>query len=204
MTHFYELIDDLQVKGRWHLNGLCDDAGIELDSREFRYGKYIDPGPPLRVSLWNEAKSIDVTLPLRLSMSREGKSLDFTFTDDDVPLVTKSVANILTRLAEGEFQRFAVVVDRMTQEYDIVNIFPTINCIDTERSVIQWFEEGNNIRPDLAGTPEWIPKLVISPALVGNHNLFRPEGWDMVVIVSDIVKEALEEAQVTGIKFKEV
>lgn len=200
---YYELVDDLYVEGRWHLNGLRDQTGIELDSREFSYGNYIEPGPPLRMSLWNEDEIIDVNPPLTISWSRDGTPLDFTFTDEDVPVVTRRVAELLTKLASPDIQRFPVKVDRMEQEYEIINIISRIKCIDAARSELEWWTEEHG-RPDKIGKALTIMKLVVDPSRIGDTHMFRLEESTIAVIVSEVVKEALEEAKVSGIQFKAV
>ena len=200
---YHELIDDLHVAGRWHLDGLRDNTGIELDSREFSYGNYIGPGPPLRVSLWNEDKIINVTQPLRMSWSREGTPLDFTFTDDDVPVVTKPVADLLSQVAGADIQKFPIKIDKVEQEYEIINIVSRIKCIDATRSKLEWWTEEYG-RPDLLGKALTIIKLVVDPCRIGDAHMFRLEESTITVIVSDVIKQALEEANVSGIKFKEL
>jgi hypothetical protein len=201
---YYELEDDLYIYNRWHLSGLRDDQGIELDAREFRYGNHLPAGPPLKCSLWNEDTIVDVTPPLRISWSREGNPLDFTYTDDDMPVVSSRVAQILANIAGGDIQRFPVKVDRMEEKYEIINIVACIDCLDTELSEIEWWEDGNDIRPDKAGLPHVVDKLVIDPDRVGDHYIFRLSTWIHPIIVSEAVKQALEKARVSGVKFRNV
>lgn len=201
---YYELEDNLYFEGRWHLCDLLDDTGTELDAREFRYGNRFNLGPPLKCFKWNEDTLIDIKPPLRLMWSRDGKPLDFTYTDSVMPVVTKKVAEILAKFAEKDIQRFPVKVDRMEEEHEIVNVTSLIDCIDTKKSDIEWWKEGNNVRPDLAGQPHSISNLTIDPSRVGDHHVFRLKGWTLSLIVSQKVKNAFEQAGVTGVLFKEV
>lgn len=200
---YYELIDDLEAEGRWHLWGLYDGAGVQLDEREFRYGNYLDPGPPLRVSMWNEDTIVDVAPPLRLCIDRGGTPLDFTFTDELMPVVTSRVADILAAVAGSEIQRFPVKVEAMEQEYEIINFVSRIRCIDEERSILDWWTEEYG-RPDLLGKALTIVKLVVDPSRIGVAQMFRLEESNIAIIVSDVVKQALEDARVSGIRFREV
>lgn len=201
---YYKLEDDVYLEGRWFLNGLRDDSGTELDSRDFTHGRFMKVSPSPSISLWNEEKIIDVNPPLRVSWSREGKPLDFTYAAHDMPVVTARVADLIAATAASDIQRVPVRVDKLDETFEIINVISLVDCIDTERSEIQWFEEGNKVRPDLAGTPEMITKLVIDSSRTDGHNVLRPKGWDMVIIVSGFVKDALEAAQVTGVKFRQV
>jgi hypothetical protein len=201
---YFELEDDLYIKGRWHLRRLRDDMGTEYDSRQFTYGNHIDPGPPLKCSLWNDEKVIEVTPPLRLDWSREDKPLDLTYTDSCMPVATKRIAEILEAIAGKDIQRFPVRVDRMDEDYDIINVVAVIDCLDTARSDITWFEEGNDVRPDLAGKPWTVSPLFVDSARIGNQNIFRIKDYTSPVIVSEAIKQALEEAGVTGVRFVSV
>jgi hypothetical protein len=44
----------------------------------------------------------------------------------------------------------------------------------------------------------------INPSKVGEAKVFRPWGWDVVLIVSEDIKQALERMGATGARFKEV
>lgn len=129
MTEYFELLDDLYIEGRWYLNGLVDDADTELDAHDFTYGHPIDVGPPLRASLWNDDKVIDVQLPLRvlLDPKRIGMPLDFTYSNDNMPVVTTTVAEVLGTVAGADIQRIPVQVESQWAGYEIINV---ISCVD--------------------------------------------------------------------------
>ncbi|AKJ07745.1 Hypothetical protein AA314_09371 [Archangium gephyra] len=44
----------------------------------------------------------------------------------------------------------------------------------------------------------------IDPSKVGDAEIFRPWGWQTIILVSERVKQAMEEAGVTGTRFTEV
>jgi hypothetical protein len=203
MATYYLLKDDVFVEGRWHLNGLYDANGVELDCRDFTYGSRIEIDPYIRVSSPHDDRIIDAKRPLKLFQSKEGRSLDFTFTDLDMPVVTVRIGMLLGRIADLDIQRIPVFING-DGHYEIINVVSRVECIDTKRSEIMWWEKDNDIRPDLAGTPQMITKLLIDSSRVGGHHIFRPEGWDLAVIVSDILKTALETEGVSGIIFHDV
>jgi hypothetical protein len=103
-----------------------------------------------------------------------------------------------------EIQQIPVCVAAEGSGYSIINVVSRIDCIDAKRSEIDWFEEGDAVRPDLAGTPEMVSKLIIDPRRVRGHHIFRPQGWEVTIVISDVVKKALENANVTGVKFTHV
>jgi hypothetical protein len=46
--------------------------------------------------------------------------------------------------------------------------------------------------------------LAVDPTKIGNAHLLRPKEWDLAIVASGPVKEALERARVTGIRFIKV
>jgi hypothetical protein len=203
-TRFFQLVDNLGIKGRWHLNGLADSKGRELDSRDFRYGLPVELGPPMKVSLYNQELVVDVHGPLRVTLQYKGKPLDFTFAGDEMPVVTTKVADLIAKFASSDIQRIPVQVASREEHYEIINVVSRIDCIDVKRSEIdEWWTEEDD-RPDKIGKPRMIYKLVIDPGRVGNSNIFRPEGWEVATIVSEVIKDAFERAEVTGVRFSAV
>jgi hypothetical protein len=205
-TEFFELEDDLYSDGRWYLNRLCDSTGIELDSREFRYGKPVHLGPPISAKTWKEGTPIAARPPLKvlLDPDRVGLPLDFTFTNADMPVVGSRVARILAAIAPQDIQQIPVLVESQNEDYNIINVVTVVDCIDVRRSEIQWYTEGNNVRPDKAGMPEMITKLVIDPVRAGEHHIFRIYGWEIAVVVSDVIKNAFEQSNVSGVRFRQL
>jgi hypothetical protein len=147
---------------------------------------------------------INVTQPLRVSVSKVGRPLDFTFAAGEMPVVTTRVAELLSTIAGNDVQLIPITVAGMHDRYVIVNVTARVDCIDTRRSDIMWFEPGNDIRPDLAGTPQMITKLIIDSDRVYGHHMLRPEGWDLAVIVSHTVKQLFERAHVSGVLYTDV
>jgi hypothetical protein len=200
---YYELEDDLDMEGRWYLDGVSDKVGKRFDSRVFTYGKPIEVGPPLRISLDDKDEIAEIVQPLKVSLRRKGKRMDFTYADFDMPVVTTKIGELLGEIAGTEIQRIPVHVGFHNDEYEIINIISCISCIDTKRSEIEWWTEEDE-RPDKTGKPRMITELVIDPESARNSHIFRPNGWEVIVIVSDVIKVAFEEAKVTGVKFRAV
>ncbi|EPX60714.1 hypothetical protein D187_001363 [Cystobacter fuscus DSM 2262] len=46
--------------------------------------------------------------------------------------------------------------------------------------------------------------LRIAPTQVGDARIFRPWGWEIALIVSESIKEAMQGLGVTGARFEEV
>ena len=145
---YYEIEDNLDLPSRWFLDDLLDAKGRRLDGRDFTYGRRIDPGPPLKVSLWS-GRIMAVGLPLKFSLygGRTGSILDFTFSNDDVPVVTGRVAVILAATAGDDIQRFPVQVEGRKESYEIINVVSCIPCVDRDRSDADWWTEADG-RPE--------------------------------------------------------
>jgi hypothetical protein len=79
-----------------------------------------------------------------------------------------------------------------------------IQCIDDARceEVLYWLPEDN--RPDVVGQYRNVRGLKVDPSKIGDANIFRPWGWQVVLILSERVKQAMEEEGITGTKFLEV
>ena len=75
---------------------------------------------------------------------------------------------------------------------------PCVDCIDFERSDIQFYPDDH---PEKAGKPRGVKKLRISGASVGSCHIFRPRDWTVVEIVSEKVKQALEGNGIKGIEY---
>ncbi len=204
---FFRLQDDLHFEGRWYLNRLSDAAGIQLDSREFQYGRTVDVGPPMRAKTWKDGRLVEAQPPLEVLLdpnAARGDPLDFTFTNADMPVVVARVADIIAAIAPRDIQRIPVLVESRQEKYEIINVTCLIDCIDNNRSEIQWYAKKNKIRPDKAGKPEMITNLAIDPTRVGEHDIFRIDGWEVAIVVSSRVKCAFEDAAITGVRFQQV
>lgn len=200
---YYQIEDDVYVDGRWYLNGLRDGLDRELDSRDFTYSRKLGPDGGLRISLYEEEREIAVELPLKMRLRRKGQPLDITFADFDVPIVTRAVGEVIRDIAHSDIQLFPVRVGSRKEEYQVLNIISRPDCIDKEHSEIEWWTEEDD-EPDKVGQPRMVCDLRIDANRVGGAHILRPAGWDVVVIVSDVLKTALERAEATGVRFAEV
>jgi len=199
--NFYELDDNLGMKGRWFLNGLYDSRGTEFDGEDFSLGRPIAVGPPLVISLWNDDEVAEVQPPLVVTLRRAGASLDFTYADGAMPVVTTKVADLLERICGADIQRFPVMVEGTDDWHEIINVLPLLDCIDKDRSEVEsWWTEKDE-RPDKLGDPMSVIKLVLDPDRIGEHHIFRIRGWNTYPFASGVLKAALERTNVSGITY---
>jgi Suppressor of fused protein (SUFU) len=184
---FFELCDDAYVPGRWYLTNPTDSQGREVDNP----WQFTD-GQPVRV----EGR-------LKVPIEHAGRPLGFTLAGLSIPVVHVKAASILTELAPGDVQLLPVDIEGQLDQYLILVATRLIRCIDEQASRIQFWTEEDGL-PEKVGQYASVRDLRIDPSKVGDAKVFRPEGWDVALIVSEEIKEALESAGVTGARFEEV
>jgi hypothetical protein len=200
---YFELEDNLQSRKRWYLGGLTDSKGVEFDPQDFTYGKPIKLSPRLKLSLSNKNLTRVVLQPLQTNVKVKGLALDFTFADFDMPIATKEVGELLHSIAGDEIQCVPICVDKLQQEYCIVNVTSSYRCLDSKKSDIVWWSEEDD-RPDKIGKARMVTNLHINTRAVANSHIFRPSEWDVVIIVSEVIKSAFENSGVRGVLFTPV
>jgi hypothetical protein len=78
-----------------------------------------------------------------------------------------------------------------------------IRCIDEAASEVSFWKPEHGV-PEKVGQYMGVDRLRIDKTQVGNAKVFRPEGWEVVLIVSEEIKDALERLGTTGTRFEEV
>ena len=200
---YFEIREALPETGGWFLSKLYDGANREIESRWFTCGEMHERrGEAWQLHLIDQTV-VEIVPPLRYLIEGEGPPLDFTLAAWNVPVVTTQVAQMLVGVAGNDIQTIPVAIGPFIDKHMIVNVVRTIECIDRERSVIDWYPDDEK-NPDLAGTPFAIGKLVIDPRRVADCHIFRLHEYPVKVLVSDTVKQMFEEARITGITFVDV
>lgn len=183
---FFELCDDVEVPHRWHLDTPVDSQGRKVNDWEFKKGMPVNIGGRLRIP-------IEIT----------GRPLDFTEAGVMVPVVHVKVASVLKELAPNDVQFIPVDVEGQPDQYLILVATRLIRCIDENASKVQFWRPEDGL-PDMVGKYYAVDNLHIDEAKTGDAKVFRLEGWEVALIVSGDIKEALERLGVTGVKFQEV
>jgi hypothetical protein len=122
-----------------------------------------------------------------------------------IPVVHRRVVSLFERLGiDKEVQFIPAEVEGQTDPWFILNILQVIRCIDDARceEVLYWKPEDD--RPDKLGGYRNVRGLKVDLEKIGEANVFRPWGWLVTLIVSERVKQALEEERITGIDFAAV
>ncbi|MFP2910463.1 imm11 family protein [Pyxidicoccus sp. 3LFB2] len=139
-----------------------------------------------------------------MPVSRGGKPLDFTLAELDIPVIKPNVAAILSEMAPGDVQLIPVEIASQPGAHRILVATRLVRCIDDSASEEVRYWKPEDGRPEKVGKYRAVSGMRIDPTKVGDAKVFRTWGWTIALIVSEDIKEALERAGVTGLKFKEV
>jgi hypothetical protein len=186
-VRFFDLFDDVYAPGRWHLGSPIDATGKEVDDFGFfTQGHGVkDPGP------------------LRIPCTEPGTPLDYSIGGLNVPIVHARVAEVFTRLAPHAVQLLPVEIEGQTEPYFILVVTRVVRCIDeTVSEIVRWTEEDGI--PDMVGVSRSVRNLHIDKSRAGNEHLFRLQDWEVGILVSEPLKDALERSRATGLTFTEV
>jgi Immunity protein family (Imm11) len=181
---YFDLMDDIFIHDCWLLGTPTDQEGARIP------GGFLS-GEPIRVKG-----------PLRVPLTIHGFPLDFSIAEV-APVVHIRIASILAEMAPTEVQLIPVEIDSHPDQYCLLNTLRLVKCVDDDRSEVYYWkpEDGEPERP---GKYVSVFGLRIDPSKVGDARVFRPWGWEITLIVSEDIKDALERAGMTGARFKEV
>ncbi len=187
MHRYYELMDDRRSQTRWHLGTPLDEQGQELDPWQFFAGHSLDLG----------------CVP-RFPLDVPGEPLDFCWAAFSIPVAHERFVQIFHHLRVQDVQFIPTHIDGHEEPYFILNTLRTIRCVDDARceEVKYWRPEDG--QPEKLGEYRYIHGLRIDPSKVGDTRVFRPWGWDIALIVSEDLKQAIEAEGITGTRFVEV
>jgi hypothetical protein len=185
-TRFFELYDDLYVRGRWHLKNPTDSTDRVIDDWDFRLGA-----------------PVHVNGRLKIHLERPGTPLSFSETNSRIPVVHIKAAAIFAELAPGDVQLIPVDIEGQPDQYQVLVATRLIRCIDEKASRIRLWTHEDGV-PRKVGQYRDVRDMRIDKAKVGEISVLRPEGWPGTLIVSERIKDALKLMGATGTKFEEV
>lgn len=183
---FFQLNDDVYVPNRWHLDTPLDGQGRKVFDWDFTKGT-----------------PVHVKGRLKLPIEIVGRPLDFTEAGIGIPVVHVKVASMLSERAPDDVQLIPADIEGQPDQYLVLVATRLIRCIDEEASEVSFWTPEHGV-PEKVGNYMGVDRLRIDKATVGNAKVFRPEGWVVVLIVSEEIKDALERMGATGTRFEEV
>jgi len=151
-------------------------------------------------ALWAYYGCEPVPEPKRVpfSIAVVGRPVDFNPTTFGALVLSKLAANLVSRLAEGHIQRIPAEIDAIN-DWEVVKVLAMHDCIDHRRSMIQYYPPDHESHPN---EPRGVLKLVLDPARIpADSHIFKPRGWLVTTIVSESLKNAFEEHEISGVEF---
>ncbi|WP_224373053.1 imm11 family protein [Hyalangium versicolor] len=143
--------------------------------------------------------------PIKAQVRNQGVRRTFMFAGvERVPIVSEAVGNVFRVLAPDDVQLFPVTVGRELENFFIVNATRLVDCIDEARcEEIQPYEQ-DDPHPEHRGAYRWVYGLRIAPAKNEGAHVLRPRKFKTAFIVSEEVKNALEQVGNLGVSFERV
>ena len=182
---FFELSDDLYLPRRWHLATPIDSQGRKVHDWDFKRGT-----------------PVHVEGRLRIPARSAGKPLDFSWAGLSIPVVHVKVAAMLSEQAPGDVQLIPADIEGQPDQYLVLVATRLIRCIDEAASEVSFWKPEHGV-PEKVGQYMGVDRLRIDKQKVGTAKVFRPEGWEVSLIVSEEIKDALERLGATGTSFRE-
>lgn len=187
MSRYFELTDDMDFPRRWHLRTPVNQRGEKVDPWQFFDGR-----------------RLDVQGQIRFPVKPAGHPFDFTLASFSIPVAASRCVQVFERLGIQEVQFLPAQVEGHREPFFILNTLRVIRCIDDARckEARHWMPEDG--QPEKVGQYHVVSGLRIDPTKVGNAHIFRTWGWTVALIVSEELKQAMEQAGITGPVFVEV
>jgi hypothetical protein len=183
---FFDLADDVYVPRRWHLDTPIDSQGHRVFDWDFKRGT-----------------PLDIKGRLKIPIETPGRPLDFTEAGIRIPVVHVKVASMLAERAPGDVQLIPADIEGHPEQYLVLVVTRLIRCIDEQASrILFWTPEDGE--PDRVGQYRDVRDMRIDKTKVGNAKVFRPEWWEVALVVSEEIKDAMEALGATGTRFQEV
>ncbi|WNG32903.1 hypothetical protein F0U61_04185 [Archangium violaceum] len=187
MPRYYDLRDARQHPGRWHLGGPVDERGEDINPWQFFKGRRL------------ELECVPL-LPLDVP----GHELDFSWAAFSIPVVHGRFVRLFERLGIQDVQFIPVQVEGHAGPFFILNTLRTIRCIDDVRCEEALYWQPEDGQPEKVGRYRSVVGMRIDPTKVGDARIFRTWGWSQGLIISEELKQAMEQEGLTGTRFVEV
>lgn len=163
-------------------------------------GKVVSETNPIDCRIFTYGVKAEISGPLQVPITDPGTELELTFAAFSVPIATRKIADIFEKLAAECLQRFPVRVGECSDRYEVLNVFRTFEAIDRQRSVFALWEPQDG-RPDKLGTFRKFDRMLLRRDIEPPPHLFRLSGWEVALVVSDTLMDALGGTNLRGVKF---
>jgi hypothetical protein len=176
----------------WVLEGPFDEQGAKLvDPWKYSNGQHLDVA--------------DLAKPPTFRIAQPaGTPLEFNISALGIPVVTARVAHLFEQLARQDVQFLPAKIASHPDPWFVLNVTRVVRCIDDTRSRHVAYFGPEDGQPKKIGTYQAVHGMRIDPAKAEGARIFRTWGWLIAIVISQDIKEALEQEHVTGAKFIEV
>jgi hypothetical protein len=187
MTRYYDLVDDRRSHTRWHLRSPVNEEGQPIDPWQFFEGKRLEP-----------------LGTIRFPVKPTGQALEFTWASFSIPVVHDRFVRLFQHLGVPDVQFIPAQVEGHAGPYFILNALRIVHCIDDARCTEAEYWRPEDGQPEKVGEYRSVVGLRIDSSKVGDARIFRTWGWDIALIVSEEIKQAIESEDLSGARFIEV
>lgn len=196
--------------------GRPDDRGrrlYELFLRDAPGCWYLgEPEPSVDSWPFRRGEPIEALAHLRIAVREPGVALDMTL-DAGLIVVADWVAEMIDQITPADVQRIPVAIEGTEGSYELLHVLTRIDCIDPERTRAKARGPGGMTFGTLAelshligddGLYAHIEDIALNSAGIDGPRIFRVPRWDLWPVVTEEIKLALEEHNVTGVMFTEL
>jgi hypothetical protein len=177
---YYRVLRDSAVTDLCFLGAPLDSSGT-IDARRFTdCEKFGAPGESLKIPV-----------------VEHGRRPEFAFGAFDMPVVAPQLGNRLRDLAPEAVELIPAIAGGT--ECHILNVFDCVDCIDEDRTVGEKWP-ADSPRADRIGQYRTIVHLFLDPRRVSGRHIFRVQGWQVALVISDRVVEQLSRRDLDGIR----
>lgn len=143
--------------------------------------------------------------PLKSKPFRDGPQRSFSVANSGrTPIADEQVASAFRELAPDDIQVFPVDVEGATKPFYIINATKCFKCVDEANSRKVELFPPDGTAPERAGKYRAIYGLRIDVSKTGDARVFRIQGYQSALIVSEEIKNALERIGNLGVHFERV
>ena len=183
MRSYFIATFDARIRDQWHLGLSLDGGGTEL-----------------RGGLFTMGRPYQGVLPATIPIYQAGRPVEVTFGDEKMVVVSPRARKAIETVAAKDCQFLPVSIQGTTGPWYVLKAIALVDCFDESKSIFEMGPANDSGVRDY----DMVARLVIDPARTDNHELFRVQGWDIDLIVSDAVKNAIEGVPNHGVLFKQV
>jgi len=192
---YFEVDEDSSIGGRWHL-----EEPVYLNKR-----KVLDFWPLLAGTPVKDSDFKEINTPLQY----EGRSLNWTYGGFMIPFVDRIAGAILLRIAPKDVRLLPCLIGGKDLGISVTAIQRKCRCLDYKKSQIDFYtvddlseEEEDDKDPGRLGSVKSVIKAKVNPQLIlPDWHIFRLDEDLNHIIVSEVLRDALSEASITGIRF---